>query len=59
MTGTQPRRPGPLKRASVAGAVLTYGLLLSYCAALYVLVLAIGGVNASALVSWAMITFAQ
>ena len=43
MKGTQPRRPWPLKRASVAGAVLTYGLLLSYCAALYVLVLAIGG----------------
>jgi len=45
MKGTQPRRPWPLKRASVAGAVLTYGLLLSYCAALYVLVLAIGGVR--------------
>lgn len=45
MKGTPPRRPWPLKRASVAGAVLTYGLLLSYCAALYVLVLAIGGVR--------------
>jgi len=29
----------------VAGAALTYSLLLSYCAALYVLVLAIGGVR--------------
>ena len=45
MKVTQPRRPWPLKRASVAGAALTYGLLLSYCAALYVLVLATGGVR--------------
>ena len=41
----QPRRPWPLRRASVAGAALTYVLLLSYCAALYVLVLATGGVR--------------
>ena len=45
MKVSQSRRPWPLKRASVAGAVFTYGLLLSYCAALYVLVLAIAGVR--------------
>ena len=45
MKVTQPRRPRPLNRAAVAGAALTYGLLLSYCAALYVLVLAVGGVR--------------
>ena len=45
MKVTQPRRPWPPKRASVAGAVFTYGLLLAYCAALYVLVLATGGVR--------------
>ena len=47
MKVTQPRRAWPLKRAAVAGAALTYGLLLSYCAALYVLVLTIGGVRDS------------
>ena len=38
-------QPDDLPHRPVAGAVLTYGLLLSYCAALYVLVLAIGGVR--------------
>ena len=45
MKANQPRRPWPLKRATVAGAALTYGLLLSYCAALYVLMLTTGGVR--------------
>ena len=45
MNVIQPRRPWPLRRASLAGAALTYVLLLSYCAALYVLVLATGGVR--------------